>query len=192
MPVLQNLPNLITIGRAVAVPFVITFLIDGDYLIAFWLFMIAGASDGIDGFLARVLKANSQLGAYLDPIADKALVIGVYVALAWLDHLPGWLAVIIFSRDLAIIAAIMIAQALDYEVEIKPHFFSKMNTALQIILAIYVLASLAYEIEQEQILMAGIYTVLATTIISWSIYLARWLRLMGGWEEIESEKEESE
>ncbi|MCH6587634.1 MAG: CDP-alcohol phosphatidyltransferase family protein, partial [Proteobacteria bacterium] len=85
------LPNLISLARLLAVPVVVYVILQGHYALAFWIFVAAGVSDALDGFLAKRLDAVSEIGAYLDPLADKVLLVGVYVALNHVDHIATWL-----------------------------------------------------------------------------------------------------
>jgi cardiolipin synthase len=131
----MTIPNLITIARLILVPLVIASIGSGNWQIAFVLFAVAGISDGVDGFIARRFNMRSELGAYLDPLADKALLVSIYVALAVFNVLPGWLAILVVSRDLMIVSAIMLSWLMDRRLEIRLLTVSKMNTAAQITFA---------------------------------------------------------
>ncbi len=104
----MNIPNLITLLRIILVPVVVILLIQGSFLKALMVFIVAGLSDALDGFLARVLNQQTALGAYLDPIADKALLASTFITLSVLHVIPGWLTVIVISRDLIILLGILI------------------------------------------------------------------------------------
>src|SRR5690606_40943267 len=99
----MTLPNLITIARLILVPVVIAMIVAGQWLAAFVLFAIAGVSDAVDGFLARRFGMKSELGAYLDPLADKALLVSIYAGLAVAGVLPAWLAILVIFRDIMIL-----------------------------------------------------------------------------------------
>ena len=103
----MTIPNLITIARLLSVPLVIVLIGQERWMPAFVLFVVAGASDGVDGFIARRFDMRSEFGAYIDPLADKALIVSIYVALSVVGVLPGWVAVLVVSRDAMIVAAIM-------------------------------------------------------------------------------------
>src|ERR671910_3786040 len=105
----MTIPNLITIFRLILVPIVIVMIMQGRWATAFVLFVVAGVSDGIDGFIARRFDMRSEFGAYIDPLADKALLVSIYIALSVVGVLPGWVAVLVVSRDLMIVAAIMVS-----------------------------------------------------------------------------------
>jgi cardiolipin synthase len=176
----MTIPNLITIGRLVLVPVVVVMISGGAWATAFALFVLAGVSDAVDGFIARRYGLRSELGAYLDPLADKALLVSIYVALSVVGVLPGWLAVVVVSRDVMIVAAILISRLMDRPVEIKPLFVSKLNTAAQIVFAALALATMAARADPGLIFLWGMFAVATLTVVSAAAYLARWLRHMAG------------
>src|SRR5262249_28446199 len=100
-----NLPNLTTIARILLVPVIVWAIGSGEMLFAFILFLVAGLSDAIDGFLAKRLGMATEFGSYLDPLADKALIVSIYVALGLVEALPRWLVILVVSRDLRLLAA---------------------------------------------------------------------------------------
>jgi cardiolipin synthase len=128
----MNIPNLLTLLRIVLVPVIVIFLIQGLFFKALLIFGIAALTDVLDGFLARVLHQQTALGAYLDPIADKALLASSFVTLSILQDIPGWLAVIVISRDIIILVGIAVLTIMSISVAIRPTFVSKITTALQL------------------------------------------------------------
>ncbi len=176
----MTLPNLITIGRLVIVPVLVVTLGQGAWTLAFVLFVLAGISDAADGIIARRFGLRSELGAYLDPLADKALLVSIYVTLSVVGILPGWLAIVVVSRDVMIVAAILVSRLMDRPVEIKPLFVSKLNTAAQIAFAALVLGMMAHGDEPGAVLAWGMGVVAALTVLSAAAYLAQWLRHMAG------------
>jgi cardiolipin synthase len=168
----------ITIARLIMVPALIVAIGHKGWGLAFILFVIAGISDAVDGFIARRFDMRSEFGAYLDPFADKALLVSIYVALAVVGVLPGWLAVTVVSRDVMIVAAIILSWLMRRPVEIKPLFISKINTTVQIAFAALVLGMLAFDVHPEQLVLPAMVLVAALTIISAGAYLGRWLRHM--------------
>ena len=136
MPAWVNLPNLLTLLRLVLVPVVVYFIVDGRYLLAGWLFGAAAFTDILDGLAARGMGVNTQVGAYLDPIADKCLLSGVYLALAWAHLAPWWLVAIIFGRDLYILAAVGIFMLFTPVRRFPPSIWGKVSTFVQIFTAI--------------------------------------------------------
>lgn len=175
---LVNLPNMITIGRLVLVPLVIAMIGRGEWQFAFFAFVLAGVSDGVDGYIARRFSMRSELGAYLDPLADKALLVSIYVTLAIVGVMPGWLAIVVVSRDMMIVGAVVLSWLLDNPVEINPSFLSKVNTTGQIGLAGLVLGSHAFGFADSIFLPELMLVVAGLTIASMAAYLARWLRHM--------------
>ncbi|HEY8163526.1 MAG TPA: CDP-alcohol phosphatidyltransferase family protein [Methylocystis sp.] len=173
-----SLPNLITLGRLVLTPAIIGMVIDANWSAAFALFVAAGISDALDGWLAKTYNLQSDLGAVLDPLADKALVISIYVSLAAGGNLPVWLAILIVSRDALILGGVLVAWFLSRPIRIKPHFSSKITTAVQIVLASVILAGQAYGARAETLEDLLIVSVAALTIASASVYLWLWVQHM--------------
>ncbi len=179
----MNLPNLITFGRLLTVPVAVYLLMQSAYLSAFLLFLLAGVSDALDGYLAKRLNQTTELGAILDPLADKALLVGVYVTLGLQENLPHWLVVLVVFRDLLIIGGVIILFLVRLEVKMRPLIVSKVNTAAQIGLAALVLAGLGLELEISGLVETMIYVVGGTTVISGASYIVSWTRQMAGIED---------
>ena len=112
------------------VPVAMWLIINDQMRAAFWVFVVAGVSDAIDGYRAKSFGWETELGAYLDPMADKLLLICIFVALGWLGEVPSWLVLVVVFRDVIMVAAILLAWMLENPVEIKPIAISKLNTAL--------------------------------------------------------------
>lgn len=174
----MTIPNLITIGRLLIVPLVIVMIIQERWLSAFILFVVAGVSDGIDGFIARRFDMRSEFGAFIDPLADKALLVSIYATLAIVGVLPGWLAIVVISRDVMIVMAIMVSWLMDRPVEIRPLAVSKINTAAQIGFAALVLGSKAFRGDIGVFTEVSMVVVAVLTLASAGAYLAGWLRHM--------------
>jgi cardiolipin synthase (CMP-forming) len=136
-----NLPNLLSIARIVLIPLFIILLIDQDYSWALVVFIGAAITDAVDGLLARLLHQRTVLGAYLDPAADKLLSASSFVALAILNILPGWLTVIVISRDVIISLGILILFLTSHSLRIQPSLISKLTTIFQTSTVIYSLLS---------------------------------------------------
>ncbi len=173
-----NLPNSLTIGRILLVPLTVWSLLQGDYVVAFLSFTIAGITDGIDGYLARRFNLQTALGAYLDPLADKSLLVAVYVTLAVLSYIPQWLAIIVVTRDVLIVGAVLLSRYVDQPVAIRPVFVSKANTAAQIALAAGVLLGLALGNNNEVTVLAASIGVAILTVWSFAVYMRVWLNHM--------------
>jgi cardiolipin synthase len=174
----MNIPNLITLLRIILVPIIVILLIQGFFLKALIVFVVAGLSDALDGFLARVLHQQTALGAYLDPIADKALA-SSFLTLSILHIIPSWLAVIVISRDFIILLGISVLSIMSISVEIRPTFISKVTTALQLITVLLALSLQCLPCSVNGIWSLVIYWVTAFfTIISGLNYMARGMELM--------------
>jgi cardiolipin synthase len=157
---------------------VIVMISQGQWAGAFILFVVSGISDGVDGFIARRFDMRSEFGAYLDPLADKALLVSIYVTLAVVDVLPGWLAIVVVSRDAMIVSAILLSRVMDRPVAIKPRLISKVNTGAQIAFATLVLATKAFGGRLGGLETAAMLVVATLTVASAAAYLAGWLKHM--------------
>lgn len=175
---MAHIPNIITLGRLFLVPYVIIMIMHREWGYAFAAFLIAGISDAVDGAMARRLDIRSELGAYLDPVADKALLVSIYVALALVGVLPDWIAILVVSRDIMLVGGVVLSWVLSKPIAIDPSMISKVNTAMQITLAAVALGAHAFGIEDRVFLPQLNWTVAALTIASAAAYFARWLRHM--------------
>jgi cardiolipin synthase len=173
-----NLPNLISLGRLLLVPLAISLILEGDYWVAFWIFVIAGISDALDGFIAKRFDRRTRLGALLDPIADKVLLVSVYLTLGVAGQLWTWLVVLVVFRDVMIIGGFLLIQAITaLPRPFHPLFISKINTGVQVALVGYVLARRGLDADAGLIdLVLGI-AVAITTVVSGLSYLVRWARI---------------
>lgn len=177
-PLFAALPNLITISRLVLVPVTIVMIADRDWLTALVLFILAGVSDGLDGFLARTFDLRSELGAYLDALADKALLISMYVALAVVGAIPASIAIVVVSRDIMIMGAVVVSWVMAKPVAIRPLLVSKLNTTGQIAFAGLVLAAKAFDWSLGYWFGMALVIVATLTIVSGAAYLAQWYKHM--------------
>lgn len=173
-----TLPNLITIARFLMAPAIVLAMLEGEMAFAFFLFIAAGASDAVDGFIARHFGQTSELGAYLDPVADKLLLVSVFVMLAILGAIPDWLVVLAVSRDILIVGAVLVSHLLDKPVTVRPLMVSKATTLAQILLAIAVLGGLAGFpwLATQAFWLVPLAALL--TAASAAAYLVTWLRHM--------------
>lgn len=173
---LQHIPNAITVLRLLLVPPVVALILAGDQAAALVLFLVAGVSDGVDGFLARHFHWRSRMGALLDPLADKLLLLGTFVALTLEGLLPVWLLAAAVLRDALIMGGAASYRMLVGRVEAEPLIISKLNTLLQILLA--VLSLLPWESPEaarEGLLGLQILT-LVTIVASGGAYVLGWSR----------------
>jgi cardiolipin synthase (CMP-forming) len=173
-----SIPNLITLGRIILVPIVVWAITSGEMRVAFFLFLAAGISDAVDGFLAKRFHMASELGALIDPLADKALIVSIYVALGIAAALPISLVILVVSRDIMIIAGFMLSWLVGKPMPVRPLPVSKLNTVVQILLASLVLAEqgFSFDVAVAVNVMIGLAAVL--TLLSIAFYLAEWLRHM--------------
>jgi cardiolipin synthase len=179
---LVYLPNLITLFRLFMVPVLVWMIVTGELYLAFFTFLVVGISDALDGWLARRFGWQTELGAYLDPIADKALLMSIYGALGALEYLPVWLVILVISRDLLIVGAFMLSWLLGREVGVHPLLIGKINTAMQIILVVVVLAEHGLQLGWMLLVKILIWMTGATTALSAAIYLVEWLRRMADYD----------
>jgi cardiolipin synthase len=175
-----NLPNLISLARLLAVPFAVYLILEGAFVAAFWLFMAAGITDAIDGFLAKRFGMTSTLGGFLDPLADKALLVSVYVALGHGGHVATWLVILVVFRDVLIIGGVILMFLVNGGVVAHPLIISKVNTAAQIALVAVVLAGLGVAPGLMVAAEPLVWLVAATTLASGGAYLAEWVRQTRG------------
>ena len=179
----MNLPNSITLGRLLSVPIAVYLIMHSAYLAAFLLFLLAGVSDALDGYLAKRNNQTTELGAILDPLADKVLLVSVYATLGLQGSLPNWVVMLVIFRDLLIVSGVVILFLVRLDVKMRPLIVSKINTATQIALAALVLAELGLELDITGLVSAMMYVVGATTVISGASYMVSWTRQMAGIEE---------
>jgi cardiolipin synthase (CMP-forming) len=175
-----NLPNIITLGRLLSVPVAIWLVLSEELAATFWLFAAAGISDAVDGFIAKRFDRRTRLGALLDPLADKALLVSMYVTLGHAGHLPNWLVILVVFRDVLIIGGFLLVGALAQPMRWEPLYVSKLNTALQIALIGVVLARAGFGIDDFGLGTLLVYAVATTTVISGAGYLIRWARALAG------------
>ncbi|MDG5494516.1 CDP-alcohol phosphatidyltransferase family protein [Niveispirillum sp. BGYR6] len=174
-----HVPNLITGGRLLAVPVTVWLILSDHLTLAFWLFMLAAVSDGLDGMIARLFRARSKLGAWLDPLADKALLVGCFVAMATVGLVPLWLVALILLRDITIILGLAVLLVMLRErLSIQPLWVGKLNTALQLALAALILAVYGARLAPEEYVLPAELLVAATTLWSMVAYVLRGLFIL--------------
>ena len=175
----MNLPNIITISRLLLTPYIVWLILSESYVLGFIFFLISGVSDALDGFIAKRFNQQTLLGSYLDPIADKFLIVSSIVLLGYNGYVPIWLIIIIVSRDIAIFGAVIISWMLGTNLRIEPLIISKVNTFLQI----FYIVTTFIVILNNQILnelttsihVITTYLIAISTILSWMSYLKVWL-----------------
>lgn len=167
-------PNLLTLARIGLVPWLVVLLQQQDYLLSLLVFIIAGVSDGLDGYIAKRFNAKTKLGAILDPLADKALLVSSYVMLSLMELIPFWLVVTVVFRDLVIIVGYLIMEIFFGAITMQPLRISKVNTVVQIAFVIVVLLSLACAIDLSGLIYASTYLVFITSVWSGAAYVYIW------------------
>ena len=174
-PFVTALPNLISLARLLAVPLAIWLILQDRYGSAFWVFAAAGASDALDGFIAKQFGLRTVLGGFLDPLADKALLMSVYVTLGYRGQVDTWLVILIVSRDVLIIGGAILYQTVTQSLTMQPLLISKINTAAQIGLAALLLAKLGLGMAHDYgVIDAMVAIVAATTVLSGGAYVVIW------------------
>jgi cardiolipin synthase len=171
--VVFTLPNVITFARLCAVPGAVWLMLQHRLDLAFWIFVAAGLSDGLDGWLARVRNARSRLGAVLDPVADKALLVSVYVTLAAIGVLPDWLAILVVFRDVLIVGGVILLWLLGQPPTIRPLMVSKVTTVLQIALAAAALLLAGYGQGDSMLIDLLVLATAAATLASGAAYVVQ-------------------
>ena len=170
----SQIPNLLTLLRILAAPVLILLLRDNNYELALILFILAGITDGLDGYIAKRFNFVSELGAHLDPLADKIIIISAYCMLVWLGLIPFWLVTLVIFRDIVIVGGYMVLMYLDGDIPMLPTIMSKLNTVFQISLVISVLLenSVWNFIPGSSVVL--LYAVVITTIASGAQYVWVW------------------
>ena len=175
----MTLPNMISLARLLSVPFNVWLIMIDHWRMALFVFCLAGLSDAVDGFLAKKFGMQSRLGRYLDPIADKVLLVSIFIVLGAQDHLPLWLVILVVSRDILIGGGLFLLYLFDQSYEPKPLFSSKINTGVQIILAASVIAVFAFPLEEASpYVLILVVAAALTTVASGTEYLIDWWRRM--------------
>lgn len=171
----MTVADAITLARLASVPFVVWLVLRHHFALTFWLFLAAGASDAVDGWLARRNGGGSSLGSVIDPVADKALLVTMFVTLAAIGVLPDWLTILVVFRDVLIVGGVLVLAVLGQSVPIRPLAISKLNTALQILLV--AIALLLAGFGRQDALAAPwlpnllVWTVAGTTLASGAAYV---------------------
>ena len=178
----MNLPNIISLGRLLITPIIIWLMLTGAFGGAFWLFLIAALSDALDGTIAKRFDMVTLLGSYLDPIADKVMLVSVFLVLGSHGHLPLWVVLLVVSRDALIVGGALLLWMLERPPHMKPLMVSKVNTVCQIVLAASVLGligpdwSVDFTVTLAAIVDILIFVVAASTLASGASYLVGWAR----------------
>lgn len=174
-----TLANGVTAIRAVLVPFIAMALLEQRFAHAFWMMIAAGASDAVDGYIARTFGHKSLVGAYLDPLADKLLLITTLGILTYEGHLPQWLMMLVVGRDIAIVATVVAFTLMKrVDLRMQPLFISKLTTFAQVALVLATTANLAFSLGWEPLVTGLIWGVAVITAASWVAYFLEGLRAL--------------
>ena len=176
----MSVPNLLTIARILMVPLLIWLIISGNFRFAFAIFVVAGITDAVDGFIAKNYDSVTELGAYLDPLADKLLLVSIYVALGLQGFLPDRLVILVVSRDVMIVGAVILSWLVGKPVRMQPLFLSKANTTVQITLAALIIGALAFAEPHPVLILWGSVVVGFLTVVSGAQYMVNWIAHMAG------------
>lgn len=173
----MSLPNLLTIARILLVPLAVWLIINDEFAAAFAVFVVAGITDAVDGFIAKRFNAVTELGAYLDPVADKLLLVSAFVTLTAIDLVPLWLAVAVVARDLVIGAGAAVYRRLFGPLQGRPTWPSKINTVFQLSYGLAVVAAAAAPaLVPQAIVIALGATTFVTTVVSGADYVSLYAR----------------
>jgi len=175
----MNIPNVLTLCRILLVPVMVIFVIQGRFCEALIVFCAAGVTDALDGFLARIMDQKTVIGAYLDPLADKALVASSFIVLSVLEAIPDWLTVIVISRDLIILVGISVLFFMSVSFDIRPLYMSKATTVLQFSAVFGALLSLCSPGRHPEGIFVTVFWLTAVmTIVSGFVYIAQGVHLL--------------
>jgi cardiolipin synthase len=172
-----NIPNILTIARLISIPFFILSMLHQKYEYALIIFSIAAITDVLDGFLARMANQKTKLGAFLDPLADKFLLLTSFIIFTTYGWLPSWIAITVISRDVIVILGWIILVVFTHNKKVEPSLTGKLANAFQAILIVYVLVSMNFEIDTTMIIkQLVVILVAALTVFSGIQYIYKGYR----------------
>jgi cardiolipin synthase len=174
-----TIPNILTVVRILLTPVFVMAYTSENFNLAWILFAIAGLTDALDGFLARIWNQRTELGAMLDPLADKTLLVTSFICLALKGWLPIWLTILVVSRDAIIIGGLAVLSfwGVDVRRRIKPIWISKFTTAAQILLVIFVMVQRSFDFDFAMILDVAVWGTAIVTVISGVAYVRKGFEL---------------
>lgn len=170
----MNIANFITLSRLLSVPLFVWLLARGDTTAAFWLFLFAAVSDAVDGIIARQFDMQTALGEYLDPIADKTLLVTAYVVLGSMGMLPLWIVIAVVSRDAMIVGGALLIEKLTRDLRMEPILISKANTLMQLLLVLAAMMPSVFASPTGHVVTLLSFAVLVTTLVSGGAYVYIW------------------
>lgn len=176
---MMTIANALTLLRLCLIPLIVVMIHENRFALATILFVTAGITDALDGYIARRFDQKTEIGAYLDALADKSLIAASFIALVLVQLVPFWLVVLVIFRDLMIMGAVAIAWLMNNPIPIEPLKVSKANTAAQIVAVATTLAVKGYMIELPDAALTGLHALVAAlTVVSVAAYFARWFAHM--------------
>ncbi|HTO42269.1 MAG TPA: CDP-alcohol phosphatidyltransferase family protein [Rhizomicrobium sp.] len=167
---LRQIPNALTGLRLACAPLTALLLYTHAYPAALAVFVFAGLTDAADGFLAKRFGLDTKLGAWLDPAADKLLMLASFLALTYIAVAPVWLTVLVLARDAAIVAAVLLAKYMGWPLRVAPQFLGKLSTAIQVIYVGLMLVLLAAGLDMPRLVYAAAAATAVFTLASWLSY----------------------
>lgn len=176
MLLLRHLPNVLTALRLAAAPLTAYLILNGHGVEALVVFVLAGLSDALDGFLARRYSLTTQFGGFLDPAADKLLMLAALLSLSAIQAVPLWLAVLIIARDIAIVLAVLVAFIFSLPIRMQPLAIGKASTVVQICYICLLLLLLAFDLVVPEVTQGAAIVTGAVTLASWAAYALVWLK----------------
>jgi cardiolipin synthase len=174
----RHIPNVLSALRLALAPVAAWLTVSGEFTAAFAVFVIAGATDALDGWLAKALNCPTTVGKFLDPAADKFLMFAAFVALSWGGHIPAWIAMVVILRDVLIAGSVAVARIAGARLDTTPIFLGKLSTVLQVAYVALHLAALAFGFSLGAIGETDAYIVAAITSLSGGAYLTRFIEAM--------------
>ncbi len=178
----MNIPNLITLVRLFAVPIIIWLIINNNLWLAFCLTVLAAISDALDGIIAKRFNCVTKFGAFLDPIADKVLLVCLFIVLGKQGYIATWIVILIVFREVLIVGGALMYHKISHSLEMAPLKISKINTAAQFSFVVGVLGieGYGYDVDGPKLILQ--YTMVLTTILSGGAYVYLWLRKISAYE----------
>jgi len=171
-----NIPNMLTLARIIITPFIVYAIIEHQPVLALILMGVAGITDMLDGAIARYFNQRSTVGAFMDPLADKLMLISTIVSLYFIEQVPLFLFLAVVFRDMIILVGALAYEMVTHRLEMQPTISSKITTFLQIVLVLTVLSDLAWKLPGDAALQSLIWLTFAFTCISGIQYMIVWMR----------------
>lgn len=187
---LINLPNFISFIRLLSVPFIVIFILEAQLQLAFGIFLLASLSDLIDGYLARILKARTDIGSILDPIADKALLVALFLVFGYEHYISSWLVILVIFRDVLIVGGAIFLTLFVRSFHVKPLFISKVNTVVQALFICILFIDLAFYQKSLFHISLGNFSIknLLELCVGITTLLSGWAYAKLGWQRITSKE----